>query len=165
MGGMAQMALKRIILHWTAGAGRPSALDRSHYHFLVDREGGVHNGDYAPEANIRPLRGAYAAHTLNCNTGSVGIGLCGMVGAVEKPFSAGSAPLTVLQVEAACALARSLCRKYGISVSRETVLTHAEVQPTLGIRQRGKWDICWLPGMESVGDPVQIGDRLREKIR
>jgi N-acetyl-anhydromuramyl-L-alanine amidase AmpD len=159
------MTLKRIILHWTAGAGRPSALDKEHYHFLVDREGATHNGRYAPEANIRPLRGAYAAHTLNANTGSIGIGLCGMAGAVERPFSAGAAPLTDLQIDAACALARSLCRKYGISVTRETVLTHAEVQPTLGIRQRGKWDISWLPGMAAVGDPVQIGDRLREKIR
>lgn len=159
------MVLKRIILHWTAGGGKPSGLDREHYHYLVDREGRVSHGRFAPEANIKPLRGAYAAHTLNCNTGSIGIGLCGMVGANERPFSAGAAPLTDMQIDAACALARSLCRKYGISVTRETVLSHAEVQPTLGIKQRGKWDIAWLPGMAAAGDPVQIGDRLREKIK
>lgn len=159
------MTLKRVILHWTAGAGKPSSLDAEHYHFLVARDGVVTEGRFPPEANIRPLRGAYAAHTLNCNTGSIGIGLCGMVGAVERPFSAGAAPLTDLQIEAACTLARRLCRKYGIEVTRETVLSHAEVQPTLGIKQRGKWDISWLPGMTAVGDPVQIGDRLREKIK
>lgn len=159
------MTLRRIILHWTAGAGKPSDLDREHYHFLVDRAGVVSDGRFAPEANIKPVSGAYAAHTLNCNTGSIGIGLCGMVGAVERPFSAGAAPLTDMQIDAACALARSLCRKYGIAVTRETVLSHAEVQPTLKIKQRGKWDIAWLPGMAAVGDPVQIGDRLRDKIR
>lgn len=158
------MGLKRIILHWTAGGGKPSGLDREHYHFLVARDGVVTNGRFTPEANIRPLRGAYAAHTLNCNTGSIGVGLCGMVGAVERPFSAGAAPLTSTQIDMACELVKGLCKKYGIPVTRETVLTHAEVQPTLGIKQRGKWDISWLPGMAAVGDPVQIGDRLREKI-
>jgi len=44
------------------------------------------------------------------------------------------------------------------------VLTHAEVQPTLGVRQRGKWDITWLPGMEAPGDPIDVGDVLRAKI-
>ena len=158
------MGLRRVILHWTAGAGKPSGLDREHYHFLVARDGAVTEGRFGPEANINPVRGAYAAHTLNCNTGSIGVALCGMVGAVERPFSAGAAPLTDLQVEAACALVRSLCRKYGITVSRQTGLSHAEVQPTLGIKQRGKWDIAWLPGMTAVGDPVDVGDRLRRKV-
>lgn len=49
-------------------------------------------------------------------------------------------------------------------MTRRTVLSHAEVQPTLGIRQRGKWDIAWLPGMAKPGDPVAVGDRLREQV-
>lgn len=158
------MSLTRIILHWTAGGGRPSSLDRAHYHFLVDRDGGEHAGDMPPEANAKPLSRGYAAHTLHCNTGSIGVALCGMMGAVERPFSAGPVPLTEVQVEAACDLVRRLCGKYRIEVQRRTVLTHAEVQPTLGIRQRGKWDITWLPGMEAAGDPVMVGDVLRRRI-
>ena len=157
--------LHRIILHWTAGASRPSALDREHYHFLVDGAGKVSPGKFTPEANIRPASGQYAAHTLNCNAGSIGVGLCGMRGAVEAPFSAGPSPLTDVQVKAACKLVRELCAKYGITVDRRTVLSHAEVQPTLGIMQRGKWDIRWLPGDTRVGDAQLVGDRLRAMIR
>ncbi|MFN7881706.1 MAG: hypothetical protein ACK5PF_01635, partial [bacterium] len=48
--------------------------------------------------------------------------------------------------------------------TRETVLTHAEVEPTLKIKQRGKWDITWLPDMKAPGDPVTVGDNLRAQI-
>ena len=54
---------------------------------------------------------------------------------------------------------------YGVKVTPETVLTHAEVQPTLGITQRAKWDITWLPGMEKPQDPREVGDILRAKIK
>ena len=54
--------------------------------------------------------------------------------------------------------------RYGIPITRATVLTHAEVQPTLGVRQRGKWDITWLPGMSAPGDPIDLGDVLRARI-
>lgn len=156
--------MKRIILHWTAGGGKASAIDRQHYHFVVQADGTVIPGDFLPEANIAPVKGRYAAHTLNCNTGSVGVGLAGMLGAVERPFNAGKSPLTAAQVEAAVHLVAALCCKYGIAVDRKTVLSHAEVQPTLGIAQRGKWDIAWLPGMAAPGNPVAVGDTLRARV-
>lgn len=62
------------------------------------------------------------------------------------------------------ALCAELCRQYDIPVSRTTVLTHAEVQPTLGITQRGKWDVTWLPGMSGPGAPVAVGDMLRARV-
>lgn len=156
--------MKRITLHWSAGTHSVSPLDRRHYHFIIDGAGAVHNGNYRPEANERPRAGQYAAHTLNCNTGSIGVSLAGMVGAVERPFNPGRQPITDAQVDALVTLCADLCRRYGIAVTRQTVLSHAEVQPTLGISQRGKWDISWLPGMAGPGDPVAVGDQLRARI-
>lgn len=153
--------MKRIILHWTAGAHTPSNLDKEHYHFIVAGDGAVVKGKHPVEANWKPVPGQYAAHTLNCNTGSIGVAVAAMDGAVERPFSAGKHPITPKQVDALVKLVRDLCRGYGIPVTRETVLSHAEVQPTLKIKQRGKWDIAWLPGMESPGDPVKVGDHIR----
>ncbi len=40
-------------------------------------------------------------------------------------------------------------------------LSHAEVQPTLGIRQNAKWDISWLPGMDKLDRlPTISGGRI-----
>lgn len=156
--------MKRIILHWTAGTNNVSALDRQHYHFIIDGDGKVHEGTFRPEDNRDVRGGKYAAHTLNCNTGSIGVAVAAMAGAVERPFSAGRFPITLKQVEALARLCARLCAQYEIPVTRETVLSHAEVQPTLKIVQRGKWDITWLPGMAKPADPVKVGDFLRAKI-
>lgn len=61
-------------------------------------------------------------------------------------------------------LVAALCCRYSIPVTRETVLSHAEVQPTLKVAQKGKWDIAWIPGMAAPGDPVAVGDELRRRI-
>lgn len=157
--------MKRIILHWTAGADGVIADESRHYHFIVGRDGSIISGTHPVSANVPPLRdGHYAAHTLNCNSYSIGVSLDAMAGAVERPFSAGRYPITERQVEAMAGLVASLCRTYSIPVTRRTVLTHAEVQPTLKIAQRGKWDITWLPGMTKPGDPVAVGDVLRARI-
>lgn len=158
--------MKRVIWHWTAGRHQPSGVDRAHYHFLIDGRGEVHDGTFPPEANERIVDGrGYAAHTRACNTGSIGVAVCAMAGAVERPFDAGRFPITPAQVDALVALTARLCREYGIPVAGRTVLSHAEVQPTLGIRQAGKIDIMWLPGMEAMGSPIAIGDRLRSLVR
>lgn len=157
--------MKRIIWHWSAGAHTPSDLDKQHYHFIIDGAGKVHPGKFAPEANEKPQKGKYAAHTLNCNTGSIGIAVAAMAGAVDRPFNAGSHPITPAQVDALVTLSRKLGAQYGISVTPETMLSHAEVQPVLGIKQRGKWDIAWLPGMAIPGDPVAVGNKLRAMVK
>lgn len=160
--------MKRIILHWTAGGHRPNEIDTRHYHFLIDGNGLVHQGLHPVAANSRergPLKaGTYAAHTANCNTDSIGIAICAMADAQERPFRPGSAPITGDQLVALATLVARLSRDYGIPITRETVLTHAEVQPTLGITQAGKWDITWLPGMVAPGAPVTVGDRIRALI-
>ncbi len=153
--------MKRIIWHWTAGTNKATAEDKEHYHFIIEGDGSIVTGDFPPEANLAPKKGKYAAHTLNCNTGSIGISLAAMAGAVERPFSHGRFPITQDQINALTRLTARLCVKYRIPVERETVLSHAEVQPTLKIKQRGKWDISWMPGMTAPSDPVKVGDFLR----
>lgn len=156
--------LTGIVFHWSAGGGKASAIDKMHYHYMVQQDGTIVPGDHPPEDNINTRDGDYAAHTLNANTGRIGVALCGMLGAVERPFSAGAAPINWTQINALCGLLADLCRRYSIPVTRQTVLSHAEVQPTLGIAQRGKIDVMWLPGMTSMGDPIVIGDRIRADV-
>ena len=156
--------MKRLILHWSAGAHKVTETDKAHYHFIIDGAGNVCAGRHPVEANENPIKGKYAAHTLNCNTGSIGVAVAAMAGAVERPFNPGKQPITEAQVDALVALCRMLAAQYDIPVTRRTVLSHAEVQPTLGIKQRGKWDITYLPGMDKPGDPVAVGDKLRAMI-
>ena len=156
--------IKRIILHWTGGTHSVSAADRAHYHRIIDGDGPVHDGHLPPEENISTADGLYAAHARACNTGAVGVALAGMQGAVERPFQWGRHPLRPAQLEALAGECARLCVQYGLPVRRETVLTHAEIQPTLGIAQRGKWDITVLPGMHQPGAPVEVGDELRARI-
>ncbi len=86
--------MQRVIVHWTAGANKASAVDKAHYHVLIEGDGTPVKGDPSIAANQAPVSSGYAAHTLNCNSGSIGLSLCGMAGAVEKPFNAGKYPIT-----------------------------------------------------------------------
>lgn len=156
--------LHRVIMHWTAGAAGVIDLERDHYHLIVGQDARVYAGALKPEANADCSDGVYAAHTRALNTGSIGISVDAMASAVERPFHPGPWPITPAQVSALCEAVADLCATYEIPVSRYSVLTHAEVQPTLGVAQRNKWDITWLPGMSKPGDPVEVGDDLRARI-
>ena len=157
--------MKRVIIHWTAGAHKANAVDRRHYHVLIEGDGTVVPGDLGPEANENTGDGQYAAHTRALNTGSIGVAVCAMHGAKERPFNAGQHPITEAQLDALAGVVADLCATYRIPIDGRHVLTHAEVQPTLGVAQRGKWDITWLPDMDAPGDPVAVGDELRGMIR
>jgi len=156
--------MKRIIMHWSAGSHTASNLDMEHYHFIVQGDGSVVVGKYTVADNESASDGKYAAHTKDCNTGSIGIAMAAMAGAVESPFHAGAFPITPVQLEAFTKLAARLARDYNIPITPTTILSHAEVQPTLGIKQNGKWDIAWLPGMAKPADPVTVGGALRSMI-
>lgn len=156
-------------MHWTAGGHRANGTDKRAYHYIIEGDGSIVKGNNPPEANrviITPSDGStYAAHTRGLNTGSIGVAVAAMRGAREVPFDAGPSPITDAQVAALVKHVAALADKYGIPVTRECVLTHAEVQPTLGVWQRQKWDIMWLPGMTKPTDPVAVGDMLRTQIR
>ena len=162
------MAMNRIIWHHSAGTYTPGDLDRQHYHRLIDGDGEVHDGRHAIADNA-PGRsmaaGTYAAHTRGLNTGSIGLTLCAMAGAEWGHPSGGQYPVRGVQVEALVVETARLCGLYGIEVTRRTVLSHAEVEPTLGVWQRGKWDFDYfLPGGLCTRDPVAVGDELRAAV-
>lgn len=154
--------LSRIHWHWTAGADGLIAVERRSYNGLIDREGNRHPGDFPFEAQADYAPGRAASHTLNCNSTAGGLSLDCMAGAQERPFDPGTAPMTWAQVNELVEWTADLCLAYDIPVSRYSTLSHSEVQPTLGVRQRWKWDINWLPDMGKPGDPIEVGDRLRE---
>ena len=157
--------MKRIIGHWTAGGGRANDVDVSHYHRLVEYDGTIIPGKEDIADNVVTSDGDYAAHTRRLNTDSIGVAVCGMAGAKEYPFNAGSSPITEKQWRVFCIMIADLCRQYSIPVTRETVLTHAEVEPTLGVKQRGKWDISRLPFRADLVGAYPVGDYMRECVR
>lgn len=155
-----------IVFHWTAGQNKASDLDRSHYHLLIEGDGKHVRGLPSIDLNSLPKsKTGYAQHTLNCNTGFIGVSLCGMAGAIESPFSAGKQPITRIQWDELANVLAQLCKRYGIKVSRKTVLSHAEVQTILGIKQKGKWDIARLPFDTSIQGAVAIGDQMRAMVQ
>lgn len=159
---MPDCVMERIIVHWTAGSYVVSSTDREHYHIIVGGDGLLVRGDYSIKDNVSSGDGTYAAHTKNCNTGSIGISAACMAGAVENPFNPGSYPLLQAQWQTLAAVAADLAKKYRITVSSQTVLQHGEVQDNLGIAQSGKWDICALPWASMSKDAV--GDEFRSLV-
>jgi hypothetical protein len=163
---MPKADIVRVIGHWTAGGYAPSEGDRSHYHLIIDGEAKLVRGIPTISANGLPkVRAGYAAHTLNCNTGSVGISIAAMALAQERPFRAGKAPIKLAQWATFVLACADLCEAYGIVPTPKTLLTHAEVQANLGIKQRGKWDIAVLPFDLSRNTAKLVGDSLRADVK
>jgi peptidoglycan hydrolase-like protein with peptidoglycan-binding domain len=156
--------MKRVHVHWTAGKSKASDNDREHYHILIEGDGTLVRGKPSIALNQAPLKAGYAAHTLNANSGAIGVSLCGMIGAQESPFDSGSAPITPAQWAQLALVCADLCERYGIPVTPQTVLSHAEVQGTLGISQRGKWDIARLPWNPNLVGATAVGNDLRAAV-
>lgn len=156
--------MKRIVVHWTAGTWRVTATDKEHYHFIRDGYGELFRGDHPIDDNVFTSDGDYAAHTRNCNSGSIGYSLASMAGAIEKPFNPGKFPIRKWQWLNMIPDLAQLCKAYSIPVKPETLLTHAEVQKTLGIKQNGKWDIAVLPFDRSYDTAKKVGDRMRAEV-
>jgi len=160
--------MNRIIWHWAASTYAVSAAAHNAYHFNINGAGELVPGRHPVRANAPGQRlqmGKYAAHTLNLNSGSIGNSVAAMHGAREVPFSVGNFPMTELQIEALLDLTALQVRDYNITISREHTLSHAEVEPTLGVKQRNKWDYMWLPGMSFPRYSVEVGDMLRERLQ
>lgn len=156
--------MKRIIIHWTAGAYKPNATDLEHYHYLIDDKGIVHNGKHKVEDNENCNDGNYAAHTGGGNTGSIGISMCGMAGFSNRQ-NIGKYPLTKVQCERCFKLVAELSKKYNITINPQNVMTHYE----FGIKHpntssAGKIDIVYLPPYADV-EQAKVGDFIRNKTR
>lgn len=157
--------MDRIILHWTAGTHKANSVDKKHYHILIEGDGNLVRGKYSILANAKPIRGRYAAHTRNCNTRSIGVAFCCMHGATEVPFNSGGYPLKKEQWDIAVKVFAQLCQFYTIPVTPETVLSHAEVEATLGIKQRNKWDVARLSFDLKLKGAKRIGDEFRRQVQ
>lgn len=156
--------MKGIVVHWSAGAHKASANDKQHYHILIEGDGNLILGDHSIDDNVFTGDDDYAAHTRGCNTGMIGVSLCCMAGAVEGPtFRSGNFPMTRAQWDALPKVLADLCRRYDIAVTPKTVLSHAEVEKTLGIKQNGKWDISRLSFDLSIKGAKACGDIFRAR--
>ena len=156
--------MRRLVLHWTGGGPRPNPKDLRSYHALVAQDSERHDGDKPPEANRSPLGGGYVRHAGGFNSDAIGLALCGMNGARERPFHPGGYPINAAQYEEACRWAAEFCETYRIKVTRNKVLIHSEVLPRFGAGIP-KWDVNWLPGMSLPGDPVEMGDAFRARVQ
>ena len=159
--------MRRIHVHWTAGRHKANATDLRSYHILVEGDGKLRRGNCPISANDPARRKPgepRANHTLNANSNTIGISLCAMFNARERPFDPGPAPLTEAQWQAMIQAVAILARRYAIPVTPETILTHAEVQPNLNIAQRNKWDITALPFDRGTLGAQAVGDRLRREV-
>lgn len=148
----------------TAGTYKPNNIDISHYHFLIDDKGNLTNGNYTPEDNLNCNDGKYAAHTGGGNTGSIGVAMCGMFGFKDKN-NIGYYPLTAIQFEACMKFCAQLCKKYGLKITPQTVMTHYEFgQAHPKTTSYGKIDISYIPSYPHIvaGD---VGKFIRSKIR
>jgi N-acetyl-anhydromuramyl-L-alanine amidase AmpD len=115
------------------------------------------------EDNVSVADDTYAAHTLRCNTQSIGVAVCCMANAIERPFRAGTAPMTSGQWDLLAQVAAELARRYNIPVTRSTILGHGEVQELLNIPQKQKWDPMVLPWDSSI-PKRDVGDLFRAKV-
>lgn len=138
------MYINRIILHWTAGGYYPNATDLEHYHYLIDKDGNIHNGRFKVSDNYNCNDGIYAAHCGGGNTGAIGIALCGMAG-YKNSKQPGKYFITKKQCETMFSLCAKLMREYSLS-DTTLVKTHAEFgRENPKTSSYGKIDITALP--------------------
>jgi N-acetyl-anhydromuramyl-L-alanine amidase AmpD len=157
--------MKRVIVHWTAGTNKASLEDEQHYHYIIQGDGSIMLGAHTLKDNDNVADGKYAAHTRGCNEDSIGVSLCGMYGAVESPFKKGRYPINERQWRVMLWLVSRLAKQHNIPITPQTILTHAEVEGTLKIKQAGKWDITRLPWDSSVVGATAVGNLMRKSIK
>lgn len=161
---MPNCSMKRVIVHWTAGAHKASSIDIAHYHILIEADGKLVRGSHSIFDNVSTADNVYAAHTFQLNRGSIGVSVCCMAGARETPFNPGSFPMTQIQWETMGLVVAELCQEYEIEVTPQTVLGHGEVTRILGIDQGGKWDPMVLPWNTNLSD-TEVGDAFRRAVK
>jgi len=143
------------VFHWTGGIYKPNTHELECYHFLIDGNGKIHKGIYAPEDNIDCKDGRYAHHTGGGNTGRIAIAFCGEMNEAY--------PLKQIQIEAGCKLASELCKKYYIPINGWTThMEFGEAHPDT--TSHGKPDIYHLP-CSHISGYKNVGNYLRSKIK
>lgn len=151
---------KGIIIHWTAGRYYPNDTDYEHYHYLVNGDGLVIQGNYTPEDNLDCTDGQYARGAEGGNTGYIHVAFCGMKG-FEHRDKVGLYPLKSGQCESGFSFIAGLCNQLGIPVTRKGVQTHYEFDCSRGKKGR-KIDIICLPYI--IIPSALVGDYIRERV-
>ena len=119
-GWMPDARMERIHVHWTAGGHKANRTDKKSYHVLVEGTGKLVRGDKPINANARNSGMRQASHTYRANTGAIGISMCCMAGARERPFNPGRYPVTEAQWDAAITAIAELAARYDILVTPTT---------------------------------------------
>lgn len=162
--------ITRVHWHWAASTYNVTWDVRRHYNDVFDEKGNEFDGG-APaqqQAAYIPYK-VGVSHTLNGNTGAIGLSCAGMAGATvnwgASTVDMGKYPLTWEAIDAMLKKTVEYCRAFDIKPSPWTTITHSEVQTNIGIRQNNKWDIRVLPD-----NPKQLltektaGDILRKRM-
>jgi hypothetical protein len=163
-----ESGLHAVIWHWSGGLDTPTEDDLDHYNDMFDKYGNQYDGSSRAEhqANYDWRKGIGASHTRNANTGRIGMAVAGMHQAEGWPaLKWGENPITWEGIDAMLERTADYCREFDIPVSRWSTLSHAEVEQTLGIRQKNKWDFMVLPGFSKPVNAVQVGDMLRTRLK
>ncbi|MBC5828145.1 MAG: N-acetylmuramoyl-L-alanine amidase [Candidatus Eremiobacteraeota bacterium] len=161
--------IDKVYLHWSAGPyDRPS----SAYHFVVGFRTGLLFAEQTHDVreNMRQVTPdvAYAAHTRGRNSYAIGVSALSMLDATPHDF--GPAPLTPELLDALLAMTAFICRRYGITVHPQNVLTHAEcavVENYFGLLPQQRWDLSRLdPAAEPLteAEALDTGEALRRRI-
>lgn len=155
-----------IIWHWTAGRDVPTQDDCSHYNDVFDHEGNHYDGGARIEtqASYDWRKDIGVSHTKNANTGRGGLAVAGMYNAEGWPMKWGTNPITWEGIDAMLERTAYYNRKFNIPVTPWSNLSHAEVEQTLGIKQRAKWDFMVLPGSDAPESAIKIGNILRSRL-
>ena len=158
--------LHRIHWHWSASSYTVTREVLSHYNDGHDQDGNSYDGGARAEhqANYDWRKGIGVSHTLNANTGAIGQAVIAMGNAEGWPLNVGKYPMTWEGIDAMLRRSIDYHHQFNIPISPWSTLSHAEVQPTLGITQRGKWDIQWLPDDVRVRTAREAGDILRARM-
>lgn len=158
----------RVHWHWTAGSYTVSDETASHYNMVIDYKGQRYDGGALPAQQAAYIPGQVGvSHTLNANTGAIGISVACMHGATTSgdKVTMGKYPMTWESIDEMLKATAELCKEFDIVPSPWTTLSHAEVQPNIGIKQRGKWDIRVLPDRpNALLDAREAGDILRKRM-
>lgn len=161
-----EAGLHGIIWHWTAARKIPTQDDLKHYNDGFDFEGNHYDGGARPEiqSNYDWRRKIGVSHTRNANTGRIGMSVAGMYGASGWPMNWGEHAVTWAGIDAMLERSALYATEFDIPVTKWSMLSHAEVEEVLGIKQKGKWDFMVLPGYTKPINAVEVGNILRARL-
>jgi len=161
--------ITRVHWHWTASTYEVTEDVCRHYNGVFDKDGNEYDGGAPAQQQAAYIPGKVGvSHTLNGNTGAIGLSVAAMGDATanwaENTVNQGKYPLTWEQIDAMLKKTVKYCRAFNIIPSPWTTITHCEVQTNIGIRQRGKWDIRSLPDTKQLYLEKVAGDLLRTRM-